>query len=173
MITVRLPEDVYREVQRQGVYTLSPEQALRRGLLSYLYQPKRTKLLMDGTQEERLEDLLLMLAQTRASHGVLRTWEVSDKEEHASSREEYQILADELRRMEQGPLPRLEKEIKGLSMEVTQLEARLRARGADPDLIEPLFPVGVARPPVATSSTPLPGLLRRLWYSVAALRRKG
>lgn len=171
MITVRLPEDVYREVKRQSADALSPERALQRGFLSYLHQPERTKLLMDGTLEERLEDLLLMLAQTRASHGVLRTWEVSDEEDHVSSREEYTILADELRRMEQGPLARLEKEIKTLSVDVAQLEARLRARGADPDLIEPPFPVGVTRPPVSTASAP--GFLRRLWYSVAALRRKG
>lgn len=162
MITVRIPGDVYREVRQQGGDTISPESALQRGLLSYLRQPKKTKLLLDGAPEERLDDLLLMLAQTRASHGVLRHWKSSEEKDHAGDREEYEILADELERIQQGPLVRLEKEIKALSVQVARLETRLRASGADPDQVEPPFPVGVSRPTTVTPSAPTPGLLRRL-----------
>ena len=165
MITVRLPEDIYQEVvcRQRGEDIL--ERALTRGLRSYLEHPKKTRLLMDGTTEERLEDLLLMLAQTRASYGVLRTWEVSDEEDHTSSREEYTILADELQRMERGPLAQLEREIKALSAEIGQLEAELRARGGDPEGIEPPFPVGVNR--IDYAPAPEPGGLRRLWHRVS------
>lgn len=172
MITVRIPGDVYREVQ-QGTDTLSPELALQRGLLSYIRQPKKTKLLLDGTPEERLDDLLLMLAQTRASHGVLRYWQISEEKDHAGGREEYGILADELQCIQQEPLARLEGEIKTLSVQVTQLETKLKTSEADPDRIEPPFPVGISRPTTVPPSASTPGVLGRLWHRVAAMSREG
>ncbi len=89
MITVRLPEDVYRVIrQQQGADTLAPERALQRGLRSCLDHPRKVGLLMDGTLEQRLDDLLLVLAQTRASCGVLRVRQASEEKDHTSSRKE-------------------------------------------------------------------------------------
>ncbi len=172
MITVRLLEGVYREAcERPGAEALTLEEAFELGACSYLENPRKKKLLLEGNTEERLEDLLLMLAQTQASYGVLRTWQATEGKDYAAGREEYKALADALQRMEHGTA-RGRKEIEALSTQVTRLEAKLRARGGDPEGIEPPFPASVSRPPLASpadssDTTSDRGILRKLWRYIA------
>ncbi len=88
-------------------------------------------------------------------------------------RETLDLLANGPRRMQQGPLARLEKEINRLSVRVARPEARLQTRGGEPDRIEALSRVRVARPMLATAYALMSGLLQRLWYFVADPGRKG
>lgn len=169
MVAIKILREAYSEArEKPGAAGLSPERAFRKGAGSYLEHPRVTKLIMDGSPEERANDVLLMLAQTRASYGVLKTWEATEGREYRASREEYTAMADELERMERGPVAKLRAEVETLSREVTALEASLRARGGDPGEINPPFPKTVTRPSLAA---PEPveerGILARIWRRIA------
>lgn len=170
MIRARLPGSVYQKArERPGAEKLSLKEAFLVGASSYLESPRKKKLLLEGYQEERLENLLLMLAQSRASYGVLKSWQATEGKDYAAGREEYKALADALERMEQGVIPTLREEIEALSKEVVKLEAKLRERGRDLEEIEPPFPASVSRPQLASPTDSSGGavsgmsILRKLW----------
>jgi hypothetical protein len=160
---IQLLRGIYEDARDlPGARDLSPDEALRRGIISYLEQPRVTKLRMGGTLEERLDELVLALAQEQAAYGVLRSWDAAEGEEYGASRDEYSKLADELERLEGEVAPQLRAEIGETVRDIVSLEATLRERGGNPEEIEPPFPPGVARP-----APPAPpqeeGMLRRLW----------
>lgn len=163
--SIRLLREVYEGAsERPGARDVSPDEALRRGLASYLEQPRITKLRMGGTLEERLDELVLALAQQQAAYGVLRGWEATEGEEYGESREEYDRLAGELERLEGEVAPQLRAEIGELAQEVVELEEVLRERGGNPEEITPSFPPGVTRPSrTPPASVRRQTLLRRIW----------
>lgn len=161
ILTVRIPREDYEEIEGHpgGV-----SRAFRRGTGSYLEHPRVIKLMMNGSPEERLDDVLLMLAQTRASYGVLRTWEASESPKYRANREEYVALANEYEKLDREVVPDLKKEVRALRREVVELEARLEAGGGDPGEIEPPFPGGVSRPSsLPPDEKPERSPLRKLW----------
>jgi len=165
MLTVRIPADVYRNVlNRLRPNVPLPERALEKGANSYLNHPRVVKLSLDGTREERLEELMLMLAQTQASQGVLEIWKATEGRDYSAGREEYVALAKELESLEQGPVRRLKAEVEAFSREVTELEAELRASGGDPEEVQPPFPKTVTRPVLSAEKSPAErrGALKRL-----------
>lgn len=172
MLTIRVPEDVYREIlNRLGSDVPSLECALEEGASSYLNHPRVVKLSLDGPLETRMEELMLMLAQTQASQGVLEIWRATEGRDYSAGREEYVALAGELERLEKGPARRLRGEVEALSREVAKLEASLRASGGDPEEIEPTFPKTVTRPVLEAEREPVArqGALKRLLEEVLRL----
>jgi cell division protein FtsB len=169
MTTIRVPEQFYRELRESlGPDACPPEVAFARGAHSHLEQPRVSKLSLERTPEERLDELMLMLTQTKAAYGVLKIWEAAEGKDYAAGREEYTALAEELERL-QAKASRLKDDVESLAREVARLEAGLRDRGGDPGLVGPPFPRSVTRPPLETSR-PGPkrgGLLVRLWRRVS------
>jgi hypothetical protein len=164
MAEIRIPGEAARRIGDLG---LSLEEVFERGARSYLEQPKVTKLAMEGTHDERLENLVLMLAQTRAAYGVLRSWEATEGRDYASGRDEYTGLAHELEAMEKETISPLRQEIEGLSRQVVRLEEELRSKGENPDEIEPPFPKSVTRPPIETAAPEEErGFLAGLWHRI-------
>jgi len=163
MVTVRVHEELYRELRQ----ALEPEAAFEKGARSYLERPRVRKLSLEGSPEQRLDELMLMLAQTRAACGVLKTREATEGRDYAAGREEYTTLADELESL-QAEASGLEEQVASLAREVAGLEAGLIARGGDPGPVEPPFPKSVTRPHPATPPAPeRGGLLARLWRRVS------
>lgn len=168
-VVVKILREAYSEAHEQpGTTEASPEQALRKGVRSYLDHPRIKKLLMKGSPEERANDVLLMLAQTCASYGMLKTWEATEGPTYRASREEYTAMADELERMERGPVTRLRAEIETLSREVTVLETKLRDQGGHPEAVQPPFPKTVIRPPRVFPNGPAEerSILARIWRRI-------
>lgn len=161
MTILRVTREDYRE--RLGPDAPSPEEVFERGARSYLEHPRVTKLTAQGTPEERLDELVLMLAQNRASYGVIRMWNATEGRDYAATREEYTALADEFERL-QAVASQAEAEIRALSGEVAKLEAKLRDAGVDPDEVLPPWPQTVARPAaVIRASSREDNALRGLW----------
>lgn len=171
-MTITIPEDLYRNaLNRLGPNAPSLERILEEGAGSYLSHPRVVKLSLDGTREDRLEELMLMLAQARASQGVLDIWKATEGRDYSAGREEYVALARELESLEQGPVMRLKAEVEALSHEVTELESRFRVSGGDPEEMEPSFPKTVTRPVLGAEREPdAPrGALKRLLEGVLRL----
>lgn len=170
MIIVCVTEAAYREIrERLGHDAPSPEKVFEEGARSYLEHPSVTKLMMGGAPEERLDELVLMLAQSRASYEVIEIWNATEGRDYVATREEYSALADEFERL-QGQRSRLEAEIKALSRQVTELERRLRGLGGDPDTVGPPFPKAVVRQPLVDSApVSTQGLSTRLWRRLSGL----
>lgn len=165
---IRITEGGYRQVrERLGQHAPSRDEAFERGARCYLEHPKIMKLMMGGAPEERLDDLLLMLVQSRASYEMIKLWNATKGKDYAATREEYVALADEFEWLQERA-SRLEAEIKALSGEVTELEERLWGLGGDPATVEP--PKSVTRPSLEVS-TPAPrqGLLGKLWRLMPGL----
>ena len=170
MLIVRVPGEAHRKVrERLEQDAPSPEEVFERGARSYIEHPRVVKLTMGESPEERMEELLLMLAQNRASCGVMEIWNATEGRDYAATREEYTALADEFEQLQE-QRARLEAEIKALSRKVTQLETNLRELGGEPDTVGPPFPRGVARPPLEVSTPEhKQGLLGEIWRRLSGL----
>ncbi|WP_273842945.1 hypothetical protein [Rubrobacter calidifluminis] len=163
---IRVMSEAIRRLEMLG---LSAEEVFERGARSYLEQPKVKKLAMEGSAKERLENLVLMLAQTRASYEVLELWQATEGHEYASGRDEYTDLAGELEKMEKQTVRPLRDEIEALAREVALLEEELRRRGGDLDRIEPPFPKSVTRPVLEMEAPEEPrGFFGSLWHRLTS-----
>lgn len=173
MLKIRLPRNAYGQMlKHSGPGDSWQGRAFERGARSYLDNPRVAKLSLGGDREERLEELMLMLAQTRASRGVLEVWKCTEGRDYSAGRDEYVALARELESLERGPVMRLRAEVEALSRDVAELEARLRASGGDPEAVKPPIPSTVIRPilDVRTGAAERRGVFKRLLGEVRRIR---